>query len=247
MTGDPGYARRAASYAGEIATVPVPEALAGLLATASRVVEVPSGTGHFLAAYAEYDVDVLLVDASEPMLEVARANAPEAVTLCRRIEDLTFGDGPADLVVMPNAALNQLAISSGPSRALASAARLLPPVGHLLAQVMTVGDDGSVAECGFYDPSVCDGELIEDRRLQVADRKLIRHRRQMLGGGVLQLELEFHDGDNVTDRYTVELLLLSRAQLIDAVTVAGLDLISITAGPGGLTEVLLQLPAGGAA
>jgi hypothetical protein len=73
----------------------------------------PSGTGHFLPAYTAADAEVVLIDACYPMLQAARHQArllgAEPGWLCSPIQDLTSRAGPFDLIVMPNAALNQLA------------------------------------------------------------------------------------------------------------------------------------------
>jgi SAM-dependent methyltransferase len=242
---DLGYAQRAAFYAAEIAAVPTPVLLPELLRPGMRVAELPSGTGHFLTAYARQQADVLLIDASQGMLAAARTAAPEVVTLCQRIEDLSSADGPADLVAIPNGALNQLAVMFGPSRLLAAAARILAPGGILLAQVISVADDGSLEACGFYDPAAPSGEPVVDRLLRVEGRDLTRHRRQQVEHDVLRLDFELHDGDEVLYRHAVELLALPAGRLADAVTVASLDLLSITPGTGGFTEVLAQVPEAG--
>jgi SAM-dependent methyltransferase len=237
-----GYAERAAYYAAEIADVPPPDLLPGLLHAGAKVAELPSGTGHFLTTYAEHDADVLLIDASRAMLDAAQAASPTAATLCRRVEDLTPGDGPVDLAVLPNAALNQLAMTFGPARLLAAAAQILAPGRSLLAQVMNVTDDGSVQRCGFYDPDAFDAEPFTDRRLRLGHRDLTRLRRQRFEHGVLQLEFELREENTILYRHAVELLPLHQVRLANAVALAGLDLVAVTPGAGGLIEVVARRP-----
>ncbi|WP_329431071.1 class I SAM-dependent methyltransferase (plasmid) [Streptosporangium sp. NBC_01495] len=172
MSGVCGYEQRAVSYAAEIAQLAAPRLLNGLLCPGMTVAEVPSGTGHFLSRYGAARVEVVLVDASPAMLAAARPAVPGQTlrTVCCRIEDLDPAQtGPVDLVVVANAALNQLAAGPGPAAAvLAAAARLLAPGGLLLAQVL-LADGDRVDGCGFYDPALPDGQPILDRRIRQDD------------------------------------------------------------------------------
>src|SRR5262249_8172002 len=109
------YEARVPYARAETAAVRRPRLLRGLLDTAAHVAEIPCGAGHFLADYARAGVAVTLVDASTAMLAVAIEHAVNAGLRAERTsptavywQDLTPLDD-VDLVVVPNAAINQLA------------------------------------------------------------------------------------------------------------------------------------------
>jgi SAM-dependent methyltransferase len=239
-----GYAARAACYTAEIAGVVPPERLGSLLRPGLRVAEMPSGPGHFLPAYAAAGAEVVLIDACADMLTAAqRRTAGQQVsslrTICCRIEDLPAGTGPADVVVIPNAALNQLAASTGPAELIAAAARLLVPGGVLLAQVLRVADDGRAGPCGFYDPALADGTWIADREFTGSDGLRVARRRQQHHGGTwLHIDFEFtRDGETLYD-HRVDLRLLTNLQVQTAMADAGLTPAGTCPGADGLDVVL---------
>jgi SAM-dependent methyltransferase len=241
-----GYDQRARHYSAELAAVPAPDRLEVLLTDGMRVVEMPSGTGHFLSHYAARHAHVTLIDASTAMLQAAAL--PEGLAaqkLTARIEDLRSASevgGSADLVVVPNGALNQLAATLDLTRVLKAAAELLAPGGRLLAQVLNLTDYGQVAGCGFYDPDLSPGQWTTDRHFAV----LTRRRRQFRDGDLLRLELEFTGAGFTTYRQDVTLRPLTVVQLRQAATAAGLACPTLTAGAGGFAEFTAHTPLGAA-
>lgn len=246
MTG--GYAARAAQYADEIRDVPQPAMLAALLRPGMRIAEMPSGTGHFLPAYTAADTDVTLVDSCPEMLREARRQAvhrsAKIRTLCTRAEELALAHGSFDLIVMPNAALNQLAADSPTGLLLTAAARALEPGGTLLAQVL---DPGMGATCGFYDPGLADRMWREDREFPGRDGQQVtrRRRQEHLGNGLIRIDFVFSRGNRPTGRQSVVLRHLSAAFLRAALISTGLTVARLAQGASGLTEVMATRPAGG--
>lgn len=94
MTAVSGYAARAARYAAEIADVPGPMLLDGLLRSGLRVAEMPSGTGHFLPAYAIASAEVTLARILEP-------GGLLLVQVLRTASDGTAGQGRAGSTIRP--------------------------------------------------------------------------------------------------------------------------------------------------
>jgi 2-polyprenyl-3-methyl-5-hydroxy-6-metoxy-1,4-benzoquinol methylase len=238
MTSQAGYEKRAVHYAAEISCVPEPALLAGLLRPGLAVAEMPSGTGHFLPAYSAAGVGITLVDACPQMLSAAQARAAQsgiAITaVCERIEDLAGRAGPFDLIVMPNGALNQLATGTSLARLLAIAAGLLTLDGRILAQLLAPG-----AACGFYDPDLADGDWRQDRRFASDDgRTVTRRRRQHQRNGVVHIDFELASGGNPLHRQQVTLRPMLIADVQAALADAGLRILKVGPGPGGLTEIL---------
>jgi len=241
-----GYAARAGWYAAEIAGAAVPALLGGLLRAGMRVAEMPSGTGHFLPAYAAAGASVTLVDACADMLDAARRHAAQLQirslqTVCCEIENPPPELGPVDIVVIPNAAFNQLAANADPAELLEAAARILEPGGLLLLQVLRVADDGTAGPCGFYDPAAADGTWTADRAFtDDLGGHLVRRRRQHHDGTLLRIEFQLiRDG---TSQYThqVALRLLGNLECTAAVARAGLALSGTCCGAGGMDEVLAR-------
>jgi SAM-dependent methyltransferase len=245
VTGAAGYTGRARHYAAEIAGIPEPRLLAGLLRTRLRAAELPSATGHFLHAYAAAGAEVTLIDACPEMLRAAREQAsilplqPPRTVLCR-IQDLTPQIGPIDLAVIPNAALNQLTADIDPAEMLTAAARILAPIGLLLAQVLLLDDNGTAAGCGFYDPAAADGAWLTDRQLTAGDgRQLFRRRRQHRDGSRLHIDFELTAAGEPPRAHRVDLRLLTASGIETAAATAGLTLLSARPGNGGLHEILI--------
>jgi Methyltransferase domain len=239
------YAARARHCAAEISAAPQPDALAGLLRPGLRVAEMPSGTGHFLPAYQAAGADVILIDASRPMLHAARRRAARLTVqprlLCSPIEDLTFQTGPFDLIVMPNGALNLLAARTPAAELLTAAARPLVLGGLLLAQILDpVGDTA----CGFYDPHLEDGAWHIDRQFNGDPGQVFtRRRRQHHGPPDIRIDFQLSDGVNLLYRHRLTLRLLSAGDIRSALATAGLTDVTIHSGAGGLTEILAARPA----
>jgi ubiquinone/menaquinone biosynthesis C-methylase UbiE len=240
MTGTPGYAARARHYAAEISDVPQPESLAELLRPGLRVAEMPSGTGHFLAAYTAADAEVVLIDACPTMLQAARHQAgrlgAQPRLLCSSVQDLTAQAGPFDLIVMPNAALNQLTADTAAADLLAAAARPLKPGGLLLAQVL---DPAKGDAYGFYDPSVSDGAWHVDREFtDEAGQRLTRRRRQRHHHDLIGIDFELRRRSELLYHHHVTLRLPTTRDLQAALTIAGFTSVTARPGTGGLIELL---------
>jgi ubiquinone/menaquinone biosynthesis C-methylase UbiE len=98
-----------------------------------RALEVGCGTGHWLRLLEENGIRVAGVDASENMLTFARAQAPSAVLVRGRAEDLPWTNESFERLVCINAFHH----FEDKVRFLAEARRVLEPGG----QMMTVGLD----------------------------------------------------------------------------------------------------------
>jgi len=240
------YAARAHHYAAEVRDLPPPAALADLLCPRLRVAEIPSGTGHFLPAYTAARVNLTLIDACAAMLTAAQYQAAAVGAHPRMIralvEDLPGDAGPFDLVVMPNAALNQLAAASDPSVLIAAVAHVLAPGGLLLAQVL---DPTAGRTCGFYDPALESDTWHVDRQFtDETGRRMVRRRRQHRQPGQVDIDLELHHGSERVYRQRLTLLLLNAADLHPLLLAAGFTDLRLQPGAGGLTDLLAARPAG---
>lgn len=237
----PGYAARARHYANEISQCAPPATLAGLLQPGLRVAEMPSGTGHFLPAYTAAAATIILVDSCDDMLRAARAHAirlgtaPEFV--CSPIQNLTQQAGPFDLIVMPNAALNQLTADTGPTELLTATSRPLRPGGRLLAQVLDLTTGGA---CGFYDPGLADGSWQVDREFTDGDGQPVTRRRHQRADTppLIDIGFELRAGAELLCRHHITLRLLSIAEMEAALTAAGYRDVTASPGPGGFIELL---------
>lgn len=239
-----GYELRARFYAAEIAAVPEPRLLTRLLRPGLRVAEMPSATGHFLSAYAACRAQVTLVDCCQEMLSTAGRRA-EGIGLkglrvvLSPIQNLASEAGPVDLVVIPNAALNQLAAGTHLVTLLTAVAQVLKPGGLLLLQILALHDDGTIGACNFYTPGIGEQELITDRKFTDKDGSLlVRRRQQSCARRILHLQFQFLRTDRACYRHSVDLRLLGVDHVRAAPSVAGFGNIDIASGAGGLTEVL---------
>jgi len=141
----------------ETATVRRPRLLRGLLDTATHVAEIPCGPGHFLTDYAQAECTVTLVDASPVMLAAAVAHAVEAGLPGERtfptaayLQELKL-PAEVDLVVAPNAALNQLACQSSLTGILSALRTAVRPGVEVLAQMACTHPGETVDTATFYD------------------------------------------------------------------------------------------------
>ena len=239
MTSRAGYARRASWYAAEISQVPEPALLAGLLRPGLAVAEMPSGTGHFLPAYSSVGASITLVDACPHMLAAAQAQASQGgiaiATVCGMIEDLPGRTDPFSLIVMPNGALNQLAVAAPPGRLLTAVARLLVPDGLFLAQVLAPD-----AACDFYDPELADGDWHQDRQFPGDDGvvPVSRRRRQHHEGDVVHIKFELRSGGYVVHRQQVTLKMITAGEVHAVLADGGLRVLQCGPGSGGFIEIL---------
>jgi len=106
------------------------------LPEALRVLDVPVGTGRFLAAYAARGHDVTGLDASEEMLSVARQRGAENGTRLRLVKgdatQLPYDDGAFELVVSTRFLRHVLPFEQA-KRALAEMARVCS--GHAIIEM----------------------------------------------------------------------------------------------------------------
>jgi 2-polyprenyl-3-methyl-5-hydroxy-6-metoxy-1,4-benzoquinol methylase len=104
-----------------------------------RVIDLGCGDGSLSLQFADQVDEIALVDASEPMLETARARSrPARATVTFHTADLSAGPvgiPPADLVLC----VGVLAHVPDPRALVREAAALVPPGGRLILQVTDAG------------------------------------------------------------------------------------------------------------
>lgn len=241
------YAQRARFARAEAIAVRRPRLLRGLLRTAAHVAEIPCGAGHFLTEYARTGAAVTLVDASPAMLAAATEHAANAgVPVERTVSTVAYVQelellGEVDLVVAPNAAINQLACQWSLTDMLTALRRALPPGVEVLAQVMCTHPGGRVDSATFYDAVRQHRVWFPDRWFDPAQAggAARRHRRQHRDDDQLRIEFDYlAPAGHSLHATTVELALFSAQQLRDAFTVAGFVHVRFLPGQGGLSEVL---------
>lgn len=132
-----------------------------------RLLDVACGAGLFCQIAARTGASVEGIDASEPLVEIARRRTPGGRFFVGEMEDLPFEDGSFDIVT----GFNAFQYAGDPRRALAEAARVVPPGGSVfiaswgnpedceaLAYVNAVGsllppsDPGSPGPLSLNDP-----------------------------------------------------------------------------------------------
>jgi SAM-dependent methyltransferase len=96
-----------------------------------RVLDLGCGTGVFLRAAADRGAQVAGLDASAPLLAVARERVPEADLQTGDMQDLSFRDDGFDVVT----GFNSFFFADDMTRALSEAGRVAKPGGTVLAQV----------------------------------------------------------------------------------------------------------------
>ncbi|WP_016698517.1 class I SAM-dependent methyltransferase [Actinoalloteichus spitiensis] len=241
------YARRARFARAEATAVRRPRLLRGLLRTGPHVVEVPCGTGHFLTEYARAGATVTLVDACPEMLAAAVEHAVNAGVPAERtvpavayLHELEFLS-EVELVVAPNAALNQLARQSSLTDMLTALRQALRPGVEVLAQVACAQPGGGVDSATFYDVARQHRVWFPDRWFDPAHAggAVLRRRRQHRDDDRLRIEFDYVDpAGHSLYVTTVELALFSAQQLRDTFTAAGFVHVRFLPGQGGLSEVL---------
>lgn len=241
------YAQRARFARAEAAAVRRPRLLRGLLRTGPRVAEIPCGAGHFLTDYVRKGAVVTLVDACPEMLAAAVEHAVSAgVPVERTVPTLAYLQeleflAEVDIVVAPNAALNQLARQSSLTDTLTALRQALRPGVEVLAQVACTHPGGGVDSATFYDAARQHRVWIPDRWFDPAHAggAILRRRRQHRDDDLLRIEFDYVDpaGHNL-HATTVKLALFSAQQLRDAFTAAGFVHVRFLPGQGGLSEVL---------
>lgn len=159
-----------------------------------------------------------------------------------------------NLVVMPNAALNQLTCQTPLAELLAVIHHALRPGVELLAQVACTHPGGGINTVGCYDPIRQDGVWFADRYFDPrrAGGAVLRRRRQHryheTNGAVrVRVEFDYVDTAGVSLHTTsVELLLFSAEELAAALTSAGFSRLRFLPGYGGLSDVAAQVGGGDA-
>jgi len=97
----------------------------------TRLVDLGCGTGRALVLAAERGASVVGVDATEPLLAVARTRLPGASLLLGELDRLPLPDGSADAVI----GVNAFQFAADPPTAIREAARILAPGGRLVASL----------------------------------------------------------------------------------------------------------------
>ena len=114
------------------------------LTRGARVLDVGCGTGVFLRQCADLGADVAGVDASEGLLEIARARVPDADLRQADMIDLPFADDTFDVVT----GFTSFFFADDIVRALSEARRVARPGGAVVAEV-------------FGHPDRCDIEAVK--------------------------------------------------------------------------------------
>lgn len=241
------YVQRARFARAEAAAVGRPRLLRGLLRNGLRVAELPCGAGHFLTEYACTGAPMTLVDASPEMLAAAVEHAIYAgVPADRTVPTVAYLHelevlAEVDLVVAPNAALNQLASQSSLTDTLTALRQALRPGVELLAQVACTHPGGGADSATFYDAARQHRVWFPDQWFDPADAggAVLRRRRQHRDGDRLRIEFDYVDpAGHSLHTAAVELALFSARQLREAFTAAGFVHVRFLPGQGGLSEVL---------
>jgi hypothetical protein len=142
----------------------------------------------------------------------------------------------ADLIVVPNGALNQLAHDLPLSDIFRPLAGVLGPEGRILVQAL-LGEP--VEACGFYEP-LRGGAWFTDRRIpNPSGETLVRRRRQRRHSDLVGIDFTLHRDDTLIYEHTVALRLLNRASITQAAAAAGLTVATYRPGLGRMTEVIL--------
>lgn len=241
------YAQRARFARAEATAVRQPRLLRGLLRAGPRVAEIPCGAGHFLTEYARTGAAVTLADACPEMLAAAVEHAVNAgvpaertIPMVAYLHELEFLH-EVDLVVAPNAALNQLARQSSLTDTLTALRQALRPGVEVLAQVVCTHPGGGVDSATFYDAARQHRVWFPDRWFDPAHAggAVLRRRRQHRDDARLRIEFDYVDSaGHSLYATTVELALVSARQLRDAFVAAGFVHVRFLPGQGGLSEVL---------
>ena len=229
----------------ETKAVPRPRWLSSLLTTSAHAAEIPCGTGHFLDDYLEAGVAVTLVDASPAMLAAAVEHASETgLDSTRTFPILSYVEElrplrDVDLVVIPNAALNQLACQTPLTDLLASLRASLNGGASVLAQVACTHPPDKVDITTFYDAAAPHGPWFTDRQFDPhAGGTAVRQRRQHRDKERLRIEFDYHDPTGTSlHTTTVELSLFSSPQLIEAFHATGFTRVRVRPGHDTLSEV----------
>lgn len=227
-----------------------PPVLADLLSTARHVLELPCAGGHFLPAYTRAQVRVTLADANPAMLAVAASHAQQVGLPTSQVDTLRclLPEVPpqpgVDLIVVPNAAVNQLLDCCELTQLLTGLA-VAAPGGRLLLQAVLGTADGQVDRCGGYDPAHPEGRWYVDRVFDPhqAGGAATRWRHQRRLGTVLNVRFDYRSDEGASlHTAAVTLHALSRDQLLGACTTAGLSHVRLHPDPGGPTQLVATLP-----
>ncbi|MEE2043552.1 class I SAM-dependent methyltransferase [Nocardiopsis tropica] len=186
-----GYRHRAALARAEARPVEptlLPEALTGV----REVVEFPCGSGHFLTSYARAGVRARLIDGSSHMLAEAIRHAREAGTRELAVGHHLLHHLPAlptaDLMVVPNGALNQLAALTDTTTVLSRLRTSVQTGTRMLLQAVDPTTEGTC----FYTPHLTDRVWTRDHTVTTpAGYTVHRRRRQHHAPDRTQVKIEF--------------------------------------------------------
>jgi SAM-dependent methyltransferase len=103
----------------------------------TRVLDAGCGAGLFAGMAAARGAEVIGVDASPPLVSIARSRFPDACFEVGDVESLRFEDSAFDVVT----GFNVFQYARRPSRAIAEAARVAGPRGRVLAAIWGNPDD----------------------------------------------------------------------------------------------------------
>ena len=234
------YRHRSRYARAEVARLRVPRLLPGLLEDTNHVAELPCGAGHFLADYLRVTARLTMVDGSPAMLAAAAAHACEIGLASSRLttrsaripRELDLPDD-VDLVVVPNAALNQLASQARLDELWVSLRAAVRRGCAVLAQVACIQPDGRTDRCGVYDPDRVHERWFADRvlvhvpaevaggdtsdRAENAGVAVVRHRCQHRTGSALRIELDYRSvSGSLLHATSVDLRLLTVPELAAA-------------------------------
>lgn len=238
-----GYDQRAAFASAEAQHTPVPDALPGLLTTSRRVAELPCAAGHYLEAYAAAGCQLTLVDANRDMLAAATSRAAligiadgQYTAIAAYVQGLPPLD--VDLLVLPNAAVNQLGCQLDLSPLFCHLVQAVPAGTRLLAPILCTRG-GSTDASAIYDPHAEHGQWFTDRTFTPpAGGALRRLRRQHRTTDTVRLDFDYRTvNDTTAGSATVTLRLFSPAEILAACQVAGLCNARLSVG-NRLTELI---------
>jgi hypothetical protein len=241
----PDYSARAAHYDIEIGAVPLPRSLPGLLQRCSggTVGEVPSGCGHFLSAYAASSCAVTFVDACTAQLVKVRQRATaigigdRVHAVEARVEKLAEAVRPLDVMVVPNASLNQLAAQGPVAELLAAYHATITRGGWAVFQMLCSHPSGRVDAAAFYDPRLPDSTWVDEWCRPTDRGSLVRRRRQVHAGTRLHISFELYHDDGPPILSEAELEILALCPLLRLMASLGLDVHTVEHALDGMTEI----------
>lgn len=235
-----GYTARAPWAVADVARAVVPRGLPRVLTGVTHVAEIPCGAGHLLACYVAAGAAVTLVDANAAMLATAHTRAARAGVRAVHTVPALLPDLPAlpecGAVVIPQAAVNQLAAQQDLGVLLQAVRAAVAPGARLLAQLLDPG-----AHPLARGPH---GQWASEPAVALDDGShVVRSHRTHRQGRVLDVELVYtHSTGRQHQADSVRMQLLSGADVADAMSTAGWSEVVRRPGPGGFVELTAHAP-----